>query len=1138
MKQINESMNDRKMNKRSKLFPLAALALFAGACVVNVDDEKEPAPAEVDGERLVTLALTLPGSPGTRALKTVDENAVDAVDVFLFNATDQFCYRAIGSSITTVSSAPDPEQRQFNVRLPEGTWRVVVLANARAAIAASKKATDLVPATLSSAGLSRADVLDGIAQQLTNPASTYAEEFDRIPMWGYGSADLVVANNTPTPATDVALTRAIVRVDLSVKTSVQSKFSMTSAYLYNYNRAGSIAPAVSGAGYHLGQWDATDLVATDKHLPDVTLLADGVTLLKVTAAPVTYTIPAAQEHAFRNAIYTFEAEQGMDGVIANTCLVVGGNYKADASTPSVLTYYRVDFANYVAANPITYLKLLRNHHYDVEIQDVTGHGYPTPDEAYKMNPANIVVNIVPWNDGAMGGVEVRGQHYLNVDKSELVFYSGGAPKSVRAITDFPEGWTIKELPGWLEIELPSPLPGGVGAETKLTLKSKDTGVQDGYFYIVAGNLNKKIRVQQLDEVEFSLELDPVELTFYKTPLIAKGVGILSFPVADATDYPLTFSLTGNITSWDTPTSFASLSKILSTLWLKPNTNAGSTTLGGSVLVTLTDPVTSRTVTRVVNVKQLGREMLFTPTGTLDYPAAASDKYTFTVASEAKWQLAESETYLTLGDESTEHDPTAAFSYKFSLTSNENSYAPRVATVEVTSSDPDFFPASRSFKIRQAGTPPYINITEPTGGTYNFGLSDVAETVEFTTNAKWKFTTNADYSGVIKDAGGASANTAYDLGASPLVEKKGGVTFTPETDAGTEVAGTVKETTVTFTTEPATDAPTNITFSRVVPAMLEILSPAPSTGILAKKTGVTLIAKTNLIWWAQATDNTAPAATGTQEYSTGPAAYKPTDQITVTVPARPTGEIASWNSTGTVTMQAGYDALPGILAYSEQFTLDRPAYTLTVSNINPTTVVAGGGTVNVTFNSTADTYYVQWRNSATFSGSTAIGDPMLVTGTGVQTINYPEKDLEGASRNLYLYHATTNTLLFDNPVVQKMPLYWAARPKAAPTSVTTTISWNVPSGYTQLASSEYVIGMDLSDSGSNMFGSTNYGLSFNVENYFVAYWDYLGTDSDGELLYKAIVWGWQYRAIGSTGGVETRRYSDATINRGALFKRND
>jgi hypothetical protein len=151
MKQIDEYRENRKMNKARKLFLLAALVMFAGACVVNVEDEGETLPVPVDGEegRTVTLSITVPGPAGSRAMETTLEEAVEAIDVLLFDATtDKFRYRALGTKPDAANS--------FSVRLPTGKWTVVLLANAREALAG------IAPATLHDPGTgTREEVLNG-----------------------------------------------------------------------------------------------------------------------------------------------------------------------------------------------------------------------------------------------------------------------------------------------------------------------------------------------------------------------------------------------------------------------------------------------------------------------------------------------------------------------------------------------------------------------------------------------------------------------------------------------------------------------------------------------------------------------------------------------------------------------------------------------------------------------------------------------------------------------------------------------------------------------------------------------------------------------------------------------------------------
>jgi hypothetical protein len=840
---------------------------------------------------------------------------------------------------------------------------VVVLANARGAIAASKKVDDLVPATVSTAGLSRKVVLDGIAQQLGNPADTWTEEFQYIPMWGYGEIEIDL--DTPTPATNLSLTRAVVRVDISVSTDAQAHFSMTKAFLYNYSRAGSIAPAVDETtGYDGTQWNGS--MATQPHLPDVGLLANNSALV-VTTAPLEYDIPNTKKFEFKHEIYTFEAAEGAEGTIGNTCLVIGGKYKGTTGDV-VTTYYRVDFVD----GEDKYLALLRNHNYNVQIKEVNGHGYPSADDAYANKPANIVVTIIPWNEGGMNDVEFNGQHYLSVDKSELVFYANGASKSLYAITDFPDGWTVASVPGWLQVV--DPVEVDANGRAKLTLETIAGGARNDFFYIVAGNLTKKITVLQLDEAEFSLELDPVELVFYKTPQVEKKVGIFSFPTADEEDYPLTFDVTGNI-NWLTPSSFTGLSKTLDTLLLKPGENASGTTLGGTVLVTLTDPASARTVTRVVNVKQLGREMIFEATTSNLYPAAGGDQ-TFTVTSEAPWRLAGGAGLLELGDETGFHPAATGYPYHFTLQANPG-YVERETTISATSSDANFFPPTRDFPVRQAAAGPYIDVTS--GNPVVLDSPAAETTVTFDTNARWTFATDGDYATVFASA----VASPGDLGATPTAPKNGSVTFTPALDGTSGKGGTGVSTVVTFKTlagiEGVEEDEEAVTFSGTIPSLWNLLGyslnggsysalPATLTRPNTPATNIYFHAATNVDWCARREDLepvTTPSIAG----------YTSNSTRLVTVPALDASEKTSWedNGTGNVETRLWYGPGPdedGQPDPANSFVVTQAPYKLTpsASEISLTSVK-----VNVT--TAATSYWIDLK----------AGDAILATTNGLTTV---------------------------------------------------------------------------------------------------------------------------------------------------------
>jgi hypothetical protein len=196
------------MKQIKKVCLFTMLAIFSGACVVNVE---ERVPAPVAGERLVTLALVVPGPPASRGLDDDDEDEIKTIDVLLFTTDDDyFYYRAIGD-IDPVS------KKNFTVKLPGGPWNVVVLANARGALDNPVYAYKslLSPAAPAATNVSRANVLDGLVLQLQDKTEKWPEgNFEGIPMWGY--CNLTINASTGSPAASISLTRAIARVNVSV----------------------------------------------------------------------------------------------------------------------------------------------------------------------------------------------------------------------------------------------------------------------------------------------------------------------------------------------------------------------------------------------------------------------------------------------------------------------------------------------------------------------------------------------------------------------------------------------------------------------------------------------------------------------------------------------------------------------------------------------------------------------------------------------------------------------------------------------------------------------------------------------------------------------------------------------------------
>jgi hypothetical protein len=455
-----------------------------------------------DGEALVTLSLDVPAAPNSRAMTAAQEAYIDQVDVLLFDAenNDKYHYHAIGSKPDN-----DASQKQFTVKLPTGKYRVVVLANARAMLAGYP------PATLAStAGINktRVQVLNEL-QFALNASATNAKwttSFTHIPMWGYYKASsgtdplvLTIGDGSTNINDAISLTRAISRVDVSVAAKTPAiPFTIQHVYLYNYSTGGYLAPEAVASGGVDGytRWVSSGDGDAVPHLP---------ANVKATNLCLEYAIAeGASSGKLDAAIYAFETAAATGAAVTNTCLVIGGSYSGGPET-----FYRVEIAEHDEDGELVkYLPFVRNHRYDVVIQDVKGHGYPRKEDAYANKPANITVNIVTWNDGNLNDVVFNGQHYLAVDKSTVNLYQEAKTtgKEIQVATDYPGGWKIENKPAWLIVD---PASVSTVGKNPLTLKV-DPGYGepaiDGEFYIVAGNLRKKISVHWKNAPEPSIAI--------------------------------------------------------------------------------------------------------------------------------------------------------------------------------------------------------------------------------------------------------------------------------------------------------------------------------------------------------------------------------------------------------------------------------------------------------------------------------------------------------------------------------------------------------------------------------------------------------------------------------------------------------
>ncbi|NDV84961.1 BACON domain-containing protein, partial [Bacteroides sp. 51] len=248
----------------------------------------------------------------------------------------------------------------------------------------------------------------------------------------------------------------------------------------------------------------TDGKVTYPVVPTSSTLTEGPLLYNGTAINTT-TNQCVRE------IYIMEAENHTDNhtkakdLLKRTCLVVGGTYGSDSEA----SYYRVDFST-GSGSAQTYLDVLRNHKYTINITKVSGSGYETPDIAFRSGPVNIEASVLTWNGVGMNILTTDGQYTLAVDKDEYTFNkeavtSKTAENTLNVWTDYTTGWKVEkyvdatnesQTAGWLKLV---PATGGKDniTETYIELEANETGAsRSAKIYLEAGRIRKPITVTQ------------------------------------------------------------------------------------------------------------------------------------------------------------------------------------------------------------------------------------------------------------------------------------------------------------------------------------------------------------------------------------------------------------------------------------------------------------------------------------------------------------------------------------------------------------------------------------------------------------------------------------------------------------------
>ena len=423
-----------------------------------------------DGWTSVSMSVEGLGlrNPLTRSLTPEGENstAAERIRVLVFDKDNKFSYEA---KVTSYIPSGDPADKKDKGTMtllakntPSGdTSTFVMLANVTRS--ANTDADGL-------AGKTREEVMQLFTFSMPDKGIWKDGE---LPMWGVSDPVRVEHSAGAVPKLGtVYLVRAVARVDVGLNLSNISEgastfdekaggiegITLTKVFFYNTNTTGRVSPFENGI-----YWDEANRKAKQPSIPDpapavtgkidrTPSIVDEKILLREVYVPEAVNVPTA---ATQGANGETLPENNTENYLKRPYIVVGLT-GADKSRPDKETFFRIDYLKRTGAEAdatYEYLPLLRNHRYLVNIKAVGGPGFDTEEDARKGPAANIMYNVVVWNESTMSDVLYDGQYMLGGSADHFTFYREGGSLTAKVQTSWPEGFTIEGLPAWISYSI-------------------------------------------------------------------------------------------------------------------------------------------------------------------------------------------------------------------------------------------------------------------------------------------------------------------------------------------------------------------------------------------------------------------------------------------------------------------------------------------------------------------------------------------------------------------------------------------------------------------------------------------------------------------------------------------------------------
>lgn len=422
------------------ILSLLILLLLPTGCV-DENAYSPDSPDEKETGKVLSFGVTIPAEyePATYGMTAREECRVDSIEVLGFTVSDnKLVFR---TRVTTISDTDEENKKAFKVTVPyDGSYTNVYMM-----LIANCPEVDSVGIVVGSS--TKASVEQSVVvRRFTSLSSTDtsgkwtvpANPYRPFPMWGQTGTVNLAADEVTIP--DVTLLRSLARVDVGVNYDANDKgqglgglFVLKSVHLCNTS-------------------DRIQVVPTTANLESLSKVASpSVPIGAGSYSRIDYAVPSDQPYEFNNEIYIAEHAKGEEGkYAANPCVIIGAQYNGSSTT----TYYRVDFAK----DGTTYLDILRNHRYKINILSVSGAGMSTITEALNTPGRNLVVDVV-CTDNNIVHVNSDGIYLLGTDLNSFEISKQAKDMEVAVMTTVPTGWTASKTADWLTLTTSSGATG-------------------------------------------------------------------------------------------------------------------------------------------------------------------------------------------------------------------------------------------------------------------------------------------------------------------------------------------------------------------------------------------------------------------------------------------------------------------------------------------------------------------------------------------------------------------------------------------------------------------------------------------------------------------------------------------------------